>query len=281
MKTVPCKKIVDSVRKLCLRAAFDLPADIEHSLASAVRREKSPAGKRLIGRIIENARTARTERIPICQDTGIAVIFADLGTGVRIAGGTLTDAINKGVRLGYREGFLRPSMVSDPLFTRKNTFTNTPAVVHVSCVKGNSLTITLAPKGGGSENMTRLYMLKPAEGENGVIEAAVKTVAQAGGNPCPPVIVGIGIGGTAETALLLSKKALVQPSGKRNGQRKYATLEHKIFKKINKSGVGPGGLGGTVTALGVHIAAIPCHIATLPVAVSLSCHAARHASVRL
>jgi fumarate hydratase subunit alpha len=281
MKTVPYKKLVDRVRALCLTAAFDLPADAARSLAAARRREKAPVGKKLLGRILLNARIAREARVPICQDTGIAAFFVELGSGVRITGGTLADAINEGTARGYAEGFLRPSMVSDPLFARKNTFTNAPAVIHVSCVKGDSLTVTLAPKGGGSENMTRLFMLKPADGEAGVIDAAVTAAVQAGGNPCPPVVVGVGIGGTAETALLLSKKALVRPLGKKNPDKRYAALERKILETINNSGVGPGGLGGTVTALGVRIETFPCHIATLPVAVSLSCHAARHASVTL
>jgi fumarate hydratase subunit alpha len=281
MKTIPFKKIVNSVRDLCLAAAFDLPPGTARSLRAAVRKESSPRGRRMLGRILDNARVARAQRVPICQDTGVAVFYVDLGGEVRVSGGTLADAINEGTGRGYAEGFLRPSMVSDPLFARKNTFTNTPAVIHVSCVRGTTLSITLAPKGGGSENMTRLFMLKPSDGEAGVIDAAVQTVVMAGGNPCPPVIVGVGIGGTAEAAVLLSKKALVRPVGRHHPHKRYAALEKSILAKVNKSGVGPGGLGGSVTALGVAIEALPCHIATLPVAVSLSCHAARHASVTL
>jgi fumarate hydratase subunit alpha len=281
MKTISYNRIVDSVRSLCAKAAFNLPGDVTTALKRSLKKEKSPLGRTLLSRTIENAGIARNECLPICQDTGIAVFFVDLGSDVRITGGTLTDAINEGVRLGYAENRLRPSMVDDPLFERKNTFTNTPAVIHCTPVRGNALVITLAPKGGGSENMTCLFMLKPSEGEAGVIAAAVATVSRAGGNPCPPVIVGIGIGGTAETALLLSKKALVRPVGRRHRKKHYAALERAILDKVNSTGVGPGGLGGTITALDVHIETFPCHIATLPVAVSLSCHAARHASVTL
>jgi fumarate hydratase subunit alpha len=281
MKTIPYKTIVTAVRKLCSDAAFILPSDVTRNLKKSQGKETSTLGRSMLSRIIENAGIARKECIPLCQDTGIAVFFVDLGSDVLITGGTLIDAINNGVRLGYADGFLRPSMVNDPLYERKNTFTNTPAVIHCSPVAGNSLTITLAPKGGGSENMTRLYMLKPSDGEAGVITSAVQTVTEAGGNPCPPVIVGIGIGGTAETAMLLSKKALLRPVGKRHSKKRFAALERAILDKVNKTGIGPGGLGGTVTALGVHIETFPCHIATLPVAVSLSCHAARHATVTL
>jgi fumarate hydratase subunit alpha len=281
VRTIPYKRIVDSVRTLCLKAAFDLPGDVSAALARARRTEVSARGKRILSHIAENARIARSQCIPLCQDTGIAVFFADVGAEVRVAGGALTDAINEGTRLGYAQGFLRPSMVSDPVYHRKNTFTNTPAVIHLSSVKGARLSITLAPKGGGSENMSSLLMLKPGDGEAGVIDAAVSSVKKAGGNPCPPVIVGIGIGGAAETAVLLSKKALVRPLGTRHPHKRFAALERKILSNINLSGIGPGGLGGTVTALDVHIETFPCHIATLPVAVSLSCHAARHATVVL
>ncbi|HMD68376.1 MAG TPA: fumarate hydratase [Chitinivibrionales bacterium] len=281
MRIIPYKRIVESVKRLCLDAAFDLPKDAVRALSAAKKKEKSASGRALLAAMGDNARIARRDCVPICQDTGIAVFFVDMGCNVRIRGGTLTDGINEGTRLGYARGYLRPSMVSDPLFQRRNTRTNTPAVIHCSPTKGNKLSITLAPKGGGSENMSRLVMLKPADGEAGVVDAAVETVTKAGGNPCPPVIVGIGIGGTAETAMLLSKKALLRPLGRGNPDKRFAVLERKIFDKVNSTGVGPGGLGGTVTALGVHIETFPCHIATLPVAVSLLCHAARHASVTL
>jgi fumarate hydratase subunit alpha len=281
MKTIAYKSVVTAVRKLCHEAAFNLPADVTAALKRSARKETSARGRSLLSRTVENAAVARRERIPICQDTGLAVFFAELGSGVCVTGGTLTDAINEGTRLGYAEGFLRPSLVDDPVYQRKNTFTNTPATVHCSLVSGNALTLTLAPKGGGSENMTGLFMLKPSEGEAGVVTAALATIVRAGGNPCPPVIVGIGIGGTAETALLLSKKALLRPVGKRHPARRYASLERSILDKVNSTGVGPGGLGGSVTALDVHIETSPCHIATMPVAISLSCHAARHATVTL
>jgi fumarate hydratase subunit alpha len=281
MKTIPYKTIVNAVRMLCAEAAFNLPADVTRALKQSLKKEKSTRGRSLLSRTIENAAIAKKECLPICQDTGIAVFFVELGNGIRMTGGTLTDAINEGVRTGYAEGRLRPSMVDDPLYTRKNTFTNTPAVVNFLPVKGEKLTITIAPKGGGSENMTGLFMLKPSEGEAGVVAAAVAAVVKAGGNPCPPVILGIGIGGTAETALVLSKKALLRAVGQRHPKKRFAALERSILDKVNSTGIGPGGLGGTVTALDVHIETFPCHIATLPVAVSLSCHAARHATVTL
>jgi fumarate hydratase subunit alpha len=281
MRTIPYKRIVESVKRLCLNAAFNLPPDVRLAVSAAQKKEKSRLGRAMMTAIGDNARIARRDCVPICQDTGIAVFFVDLGSEVRIGGGTLTDAINEGTRLGYTRGYLRPSMVNDPLYRRKNTRTNTPAVIHCAPVKGNKLSITFAPKGGGSENMSCLHMLKPSDSEAGVVDAAVLSVKKAGGNPCPPVIVGIGIGGTAETAMLLSKKALVRKLGRRNRDRRFAALERKILDKVNSTGVGPGGLGGTVTALGVHIDTFPCHIATLPVAVSLSCHAARHATVTL
>lgn len=281
MKTIPYKRIVESVKRLCLDAAFILPPDVRAAFSGAQKKEKSAIGRAMLAAIADNARIARRDCVPICQDTGIAVFFVEMGRGVLISGGILTDAINEGTRLGYKSGYLRPSMVSDPLYQRKNTFANTPAVIHCTQVKGNKLSISLAPKGGGSENMSCLYMLKPSDGEAGVVGAAVQTVKKAGGNPCPPVIVGIGIGGTAETAMLLSKKALVRPLGQKNPNRRFAALERKILDKVNSTGVGPGGLGGKVTAIGVHVETFPCHIATLPVAVSLSCHAARHAMVTL
>ena len=281
MKTIAQKRIVESVRCLCLDAAFNLPADVRAALAASQKKEASAGGRKLLNSILDNARMARGSRVPICQDTGIAVYFVELGAGVRISGGSLIDGIQQGTKRGYADGFLRPSMVDDPLYARKNTFTNTPAVTHIEIVPGDNLRITLAPKGGGSENMSRLFMLKPAEGETGVVDAVVQTVLSAGGNPCPPVIVGVGIGGTAETALLLSKKALLRPVGQYHPKKKYAALEREILKNVNALGLGPGGLGGSMTALAVHVQTHPCHIATLPVAVSLSCHAARHAAAIL
>ncbi|HUI92395.1 MAG TPA: fumarate hydratase [Chitinivibrionales bacterium] len=281
MRSIPYERIVESVQRLCLDAAFVLPRDVRSAIRSARKKEKSRLGRSLLAAVAENARIARRECIPICQDTGIAVFFVEMGGNVRISGGTLTDAINEGTKLGYKKGYLRPSMVNDPLYQRKNTFTNTPAIIHLTQTKDGSLSITLAPKGGGSENMTCLFMLMPSDGEAGIVDAAVQTVKKAGGNPCPPVIVGIGIGGTAETAVLLSKKALLRKLGSRNRDKRFAALERKILDKVNSSGVGPGGLGGTVTALDAHIETFPCHIATLPVAISLSCHAARHATVTL
>jgi fumarate hydratase subunit alpha len=281
MKTIPYGTVVETVRDLCLSAAFRLPPDVKAGMKRAMKKETSPLALSLLSRCVENARIAERGQIPICQDTGIAVFFVDCGCGVRIRGGTLADAINEGTKEGYRRGFLRPSMVDDPLYERKNTATNTPAVVHYTPVDGDSLSITCAPKGGGCENISALSMLRPSDGEAGVIEFCAQTVVRAGGNPCPPVITGVGIGGTAELCLLLSKKALYRPLGRRHRLRRFAELELTILDKINSSGVGAGGLGGCVTSLAVHIETFPCHIATLPVAVSLSCHAARHATAVL
>lgn len=281
MKTIPYATLVSEVKKLCVQAAFDLPSDVSRAIKRSLKKETSPLAMSLLSRCIDNAQIAKKEHVPICQDTGIAVFFAEIGDKVKIKGGTFSNAINEGVRLGYTESYLRPSMVNDPLYDRKNTFTNTPAIIHIQEVEGDTLTLTHAPKGGGSENMTTLAMLKPAQGEAGVISTVLDAVVKAGGNPCPPIIVGVGIGGTAETAVLLSKKALVRTVGQKNKKRIFADLEETLLAKINETGIGAGGLGGTVTALSVHIETFPCHIATLPVAVSLSCHAARHATVVL
>jgi fumarate hydratase subunit alpha len=278
MKSVAYHEIVERVAGLCGKAAFELPGDVDEALAEASKREQSPLGKSILEQCRENARLAQSEGLAICQDTGFAVYFVELGSGVRIEGGELTDALAEATEKGYAEGFLRRSIVSDPVFDRKNTGTNTPPVVHILPVPGDTLRITLAPKGGGSENMSALAMLKPAEGREGIVRFVSETVIQAGGNPCPPTIVGVGIGGTFEKAALLAKKALLRPVGSPHPDPRYAELEKDILEMINASGVGPQGLGGTVTALAVHVEHFPCHIASLPVAVNLNCHAARHAT---
>jgi len=275
MRTVHYRDIVVAVKEMCCQAAFDLPDDVVRSLKRAMRKESSVLGKSVIGSLLENAAVARRDRVPLCQDTGFSVFFVELGSTVAVEEGRITDAINEGVRLGYREGFLRASIVDDPVFKRKNTRDNTPAIVHLSMTAGDKLRTVLAPKGGGCENMSALAMLNPSDGAQGVIDFVVQTVVKAGPNPCPPTIVGVGIGGTADRAALLAKEALLRPLSEPHADHEYATLEKTILDRINSSGIGPQGLGGSVTALAVHIETFPCHIASLPVAVSINCHAAR------
>ena len=279
MKTILYDTIIAQVRDLCIRAATRLPSDTRSGIQAAIRAEESPLGKSILEKYLINADIAEEQQVPICQDTGFAVFFIEMGTDVHIDGGSLEEAIQEGTRQGYADGFLRNSIVSDPIFERKNTGDNTPAIVYLSSVKGDRLKITLAPKGGGSENMSAIAMLKPSQGEEGVIDFIAQTVIRAGGNPCPPTIVGIGIGGTFEKAAFLAKKALIRELGQPNPDPNYADLEKRILARLNDSGVGPQGLGGRATALAVHIEYHPCHIASLPVAVNLNCHAARHADV--
>lgn len=281
VKTIFYEDIVQKVADLCIKASTDLPRDVQRCIEKAAGEESMPRGKTLMEQYIQNAKIAREKRVAICQDTGFAVFMVQLGADVHIQGGTLLDALSEGVSRGYKDGYLRKSIVDDPVFDRINTGTNTPPVVHIEQVKGDRLHIALAPKGGGSENMSALAMLKPSDGREGVIDFVVNTVIKAGGNPCPPTIVGVGIGGTFEKAALLAKKALFRPVGKPHTDKRYATMENEIFERINASGVGPQGLGGAITSLAVHIETHPCHIATLPVAVNLNCHAARHADITL
>jgi fumarate hydratase subunit alpha len=276
MKIVHFRDIVAAVREMCMKAAVELPDDVIHSLKRSVAKERSPLGQSIVKSIIENAAVAKRDNVPLCQDTGFAVFFIELGSSVIVEGGVLTDAINEGVRLGYREGFLRASIVDDPIFKRINTRDNTPAIIHLSMVAGDGLRIVLAPKGGGCENMSALAMLKPSDGMQAVIDFVVQTVIKAGPNPCPPTIVGVGVGGTADMAAILAKRALLRPLHNSHAIPEYAKMEKTILDAINASGVGPQGLGGSVTALAVHIETYPCHIASLPVAVNLNCHAARH-----
>ena len=273
--------IVAAVEQLCGEAAVNLPEDVEAALAAAAEKESSPLAGDFFQQYLRNSAIARTEGLPICQDTGVAVCFVELGAEVQVTGGLLPEAIHAGVAAGSRRWVRRKSMVNDPLFDRVNTRDNTPAVIHLSIVPGDRLKIILAPKGGGSENMSALRMLKPSDGRTGVVDFVVGAVVSAGGNPCPPTIVGVGIGGTMEAAALLAKRALLRPVGEPSGDIRYAELEQEILEKINASGVGPQGLGGAVTSLAVHIEYAPCHLASLPVAVNLNCHAARHAEVIL
>lgn len=280
MREIPAERISQEVRRLCIEANYYLGKDILNSFQKYLNQEESPTGREILEQLLENARIAAEEQVPICQDTGFAVVFVELGQEVMVTGGSLMEAINSGVSRGYIEGYLRASIVRDP-FDRVNTGDNTPPVVHVDVVPGDRLKLTVAPKGGGSENMSRLKILKPADGVEGVKEFVVDCVREAGPNPCPPVVVGVGIGGTFEMCALLAKKALLRPLGSTHPNPFYAALEEELLERINSLGIGPQGLGGRVTSLGVHIETFPCHIAGLPVAVNLNCHASRHKSVVL
>lgn len=281
MRTIKFQTIVEAVSDLCIRAAYQLPTDVLTSLQESILTEKSAGGRRILEQCIENAKIADSEQMPVCQDTGFAVFFVSLGAQLNISGGTITEAINSGVEQGYKRGYLRNSIVNDPLFDRLNTGDNTPAVISLEIVPGDKLSISILPKGGGCENMSALAMLKPSDGKAGIMDFVVNTVIRAGGNPCPPVVVGVGIGGTADKASSLAKKALLRPIDSSHPDQRYDELEKQILKRINSCGNGPQGLGGTTTALAVHIETYPCHIASLPVAVNLNCHAARKAAVTL
>ena len=280
MREINCETIVQAVRSMTLKAASDLGEDVEGALKNALAAEESPVGKGVLDQIVRNVALAREGSDPICQDTGYHVFFVELGAEVHITGGRLGDAITEGLKRGSAEGYLRSSILGDPL-DRVNTGDNTPPVIHVELVPGDRLKLTLAPKGGGSENMSRLAMLKPADGEEGVRRFVVETISLAGGNPCPPVVVGVGIGGTFEKCAMLAKKAVTRPIGSAHPIERYAKMERELLRDINNLGVGPMGLGGKITALAVHVETYPCHIASLPVAVNVNCHAARHSHVEL
>ena len=258
-----------------------LPEDVAESLRKARAAEKLGRAQSLYDEIIENAKLAADKYMPICQDCGMAVLFIELGQDLHVEGGDLEEAVNEGVRRAYREGYLRKSVVRDPLADRRNTGDNTPAVIHWKIVPGSAIDITITPKGMGSENMSRIFMLKPADGADGVVRSVVETVREAGSNPCPPVVIGVGIGGNFETAPLAAKEALLVPCGVRNPIEYYAKLEEEILREVNKLGIGPSGCGGTVTALDAHIVTKPTHIAGMPVAVNICCHALRHAHGRI
>jgi fumarate hydratase subunit alpha len=280
MRQITTDNIIDAVRKISMEACYDLGEDVVAAIENAREREESPVGKGILDQILENAKIARNESSPMCQDTGFAVLFVELGQEVQISGGDFYSALNEGVRRGYKDGYLRKSILGDPL-ERKNTGDNTPAVIHTEIVPGDKLKITIAPKGGGSENMSEVRILKPSEGLAGVKDFIVDRVRRSGGNPCPPIIVGVGIGGTFEKCALLAKKSLLRKVGERHPNKFYADLEMELLEKINKLGIGPQGLGGTTTALDVHIEVFPCHLASLPVAVNIQCHAARHKEIIL
>ncbi len=275
MRTIHVSNIVSAVKEMCIEANYYLPLDVKARMRTMKEVEESPLAISLLEELIENAEIAERDHIPMCQDTGMGVFFVELGQGVSIEGGLLTDAINEGVRQGYREGFLRASVVQDPL-RRVNTQDNTPAVIHYELVKGYHLVIHFAPKGFGSENMSVSRMLRPADGVEGVVQFVLEAVEMAGSNPCPPIVLGIGIGGTLEKAAIVAKKSLLRPIGEGHADPFYAALEARILEEVNALGIGPQGLGGRTTALAVHIDTFPTHIAGLPVVVNINCHAARH-----
>lgn len=276
MREIPAELITQTVMRLFIAANTKIGQDVSAAMEEALQKEESPVGRAVLEQILCNYKIAAEEEIPICQDTGMSVLFIDLGREVHITGAALEDAVNEGVRRAYREGYLRKSVVSDPLFDRKNTGDNTPAILHLRLVEGDKIRITAVPKGFGSENMSAVKMLKPSDGVDGVEKFVTETVANAGPNACPPVVVGVGIGGTVEQAAILSKRAVARGVGTRNESGPYAELEQRLLEQANRLGLGPGGTGGTVTALAVNVEYGPTHIAGLPVAVNICCHAARH-----
>lgn len=281
MRQVDTKKIKNTIKKLFIKANYDIGDKMRTKLSNAYQREESSVGKLVLKQIIENDEIAKNESIPMCQDTGMAVIFIELGQEVVVTGGDFYDAINEGVSEAYIEGYLRKSVVDDPLFERVNTNNNTPAIIHMDIVKGDKIKINVAPKGFGSENMSKIKMLKPADGVQGVKDFVIETVKNAGPNPCPPIVVGIGIGGTFEKSAILAKKALTREIGDENSDPKYSELEKQLLEEINKLDIGPAGFGGKTTALGVNIEYFPTHIAGMPVAINICCHAYRHGSATI
>jgi fumarate hydratase subunit alpha len=280
MRDLHVSEITKAVKELCKSANYFLGEDVLKRLKDCLQLEESPAGKEVLQKIIENAAIGRSEEVPLCQDTGFTVVFAELGQEVHIVGGAFAEAIHEGVRKGYEEGYLRKSIVSDPI-ERKNTGDNTPAVIHTDIVPGDKLKLIVTPKGGGSENMSEVKMMAPAAGVEGVKEFVIDRVKRSGANPCPPVIVGVGIGGTFEKCAQIAKRALLRQVGSRHPNPYYAKLEEELLEEINKLGIGPQGFGGRCTALDVLIEVHPCHIASFPVAVNMQCHVARHRQVIL
>ncbi len=276
MRTINVTQITKTIKEMCIEANHYLTPDMKKALENAADNEKTPLGKQILNQLQENLKIAGDDMIPICQDTGMAVIFMEFGQDVHFEGGTLEDAINEGVRQGYTDGFLRKSVVKDPLI-RENTKDNTPAIIHYEITAGEHVKITVAPKGFGSENMSRVFMLKPADGIDGVKDVILTAVKDAGPNACPPMVVGVGIGGTFEKCALMAKKALTRPINEHSDISYIKELEEELLDKINRTGIGPGGLGGTTTALAVNINTYPTHIAGLPVAVNICCHVNRHA----
>ncbi len=275
MKTINVNEIIKTVKELSIEANYYLPNDVKEAIEKAEKNEKWPIANNILNKILENSQIASAEKMPICQDTGMACVFIDIGQDVHITGGSLEEAINEGVRQGYAEGFLRKSVVKDPLH-RVNTNDNTPALIYYNMVPGDRVKITVAPKGFGSENMSRIAMLKPSDGLEGVKNFVLETVRMAGPNPCPPIVIGIGIGGSFDKAAYLAKKALIRPVNENNTDEFYGNLEKELLEEVNKIGIGPQGFGGKTTALALNIETYPTHIAGLPVAVNINCHATRH-----
>lgn len=281
MRNIEAQSITDAVTKLCIDANYYLSPDVYDALKTAEKEEASPLGQEVIGKLINNADIARKENMAICQDTGMAVIFAEIGQDVHIVDGDFETAVNAGVAKGYIDGYLRKSVVSDPVFHRVNTKDNTPAILHISIVPGDKIKLTMCPKGFGSENKSGVKMLVPADGVEGIKKVVLDFVKLAGSNPCPPMVVGVGIGGTMEKAAILAKKALARPINQPNAHPDYAKLEQELLSLVKKTGIGPQGLGGTTTALAVNVEWFPTHIAGMPVAVNINCHATRHAHIEL
>jgi len=276
VREIHADQITQTVARLCIESNYYLGEDVLAALRRYRESEVSPVGREVLDQILQNAEVARDEQMPLCQDCGLTVVFLELGQEVHLVGGDLNEAIAEGVRQGYREGYLRKSMVYPPFSARVNTKDNTPPVIHTTIVPGDTLKITVAPKGGGSENMSQLGMLKPADGRDGVIRFVVESVRKAGANPCPPIIVGVGIGGSAEKTVWLAKHSLLREVGLPSPEAEVAELEAEILERVNRIGIGPQGFGGSTTALAVHVETFPCHIASMPMAVNIQCHSARH-----
>ena len=281
LREIPVERVVEAVARLCREANNYLPDDVIQAFQGALAREESPPGKRILGLLLENAQAASAEEAPLCQDTGTTVVFLELGQDAHVVGGSLREAIYQGVRRGYEEGYLRKSIVEHPFSQRQNTGDNTPAVIHPEIVEGNELKIGVLTKGAGAENMSRMTMLTPADGREGIVNFVLETMDRAGGNGCPPNIVGVGVGGTYDTVNYLAKKAITRPVGRPSPDPDNQLLEEELLEKINDLGIGPLGFGGRVTALAVHVESYPTHIGSLPVAVNLQCHSARYKEVVL
>jgi fumarate hydratase subunit alpha len=276
VKEIHTDQITETVAQLSIESNYYLGEDVLAALRRYREAEVSPVGREVLDQILENAEIAQKEQMPLCQDCGLTVIFGEIGQEVHIVGGSLNEAIAEGVRRGYRDGYLRKSMVDRPFSARINTTDNTPPVIHTTIIPGDRLKITVAPKGGGSENMSQLAMLKPADGREGVVNFVVESVRRAGANPCPPIIVGVGVGGSAEKAMWLAKHSLLREVGQASSDPEVAELEAELLERVNRIGIGPQGFGGLTTALAVHVETYPCHIASMPVAVNIQCHSARH-----
>ena len=280
MRTIHTDEIIKNIKEMCIEANLSLTEDMKCRFKNATESEKSPLGKQILNQLQENMEIAAADQIPICQDTGMAIVFLNIGQDVHIEGMDLHDAVNEGVRQGYTEGYLRKSVVKDPLI-RENTKDNTPAIMHIDIVPGENLEILVAPKGFGSENMSRIFMLKPADGEEGIKKSVIQAVKDAGPNACPPMVIGVGIGGSFDKVAMLAKKAMIREIGRHHPDQRYASLEDELLQMINETGIGPAGYGGKTTALSLNIETFPTHIAGMPVAVSICCHVSRHKEVSL